>query len=249
MTPILRIAGACLRAMVANHRRLAALVLGLPILASLVLVALMPTESGTEATEPISMFDVETVILAAFSSFTTHVGNLVTLLICCTIVAADIRRGTIQQILSGPVTRSRLLLGRFCAAAAAMFAWSLAAGVAFAICTLGRGDLTPAALLAPWLMFCENLMLGSAALLLSLLMHPALAGVAAFLASARLYSPPNPLYYILPSYDRFTVDLLQTRPIPLDDLVILTLYALDVAAIFLLLALWRFRSRVGPGDQ
>ena len=92
-------------------------------------------------------------------------------------------------------------------------------------------------------MFCENLMLGSAALLLSLLMHPALAGVAAFLASARLFSPPNPLYYILPSYDRFSVDLLQTRPVPLEDLVVLTLYALDVAVIFLLLALWRFRSR------
>ncbi len=236
MSPTLRIAGDSLRALVAHNRLLLALLLGLPVLASLFSVALTPTDPST--------FDVETIILAALSALTTHVGNLVTLLICCSAVAADIRRGTIRQILSGPVSRSQFLLGKFCAAAAAIFAYSLAAGIAFVIYTLGRGENpTLAAACAPWLMFCENLMLGSAALLLSLLMHPALAGVAAFLASARLFSPPNPLYFILPSYDRFGVDLLQNRPIPLEDLLILTLYALDVTVIFLLLALWRFRSR------
>ena len=247
MTPILRIAGDSLRGLAMHNRPLVALVFAWPLLSSLGAVLLTPADPGTGETGPPPMVDVETIILAAFSTFTTFVGNLLALLIGSTIVAADIRRGTIQQILSGPVTRLRLLLGRFCAAAAAMLAWSLAAGIAFAITALGRGEgLAQAALLAPWLMFCENLMLGSAALLLSLLMHPALAGVAAFLASARLFSHPNPLYYILPSYDRFAFDLLQSQPVPLEDLVILTLYALDVAVIFLLLALWRFRSRVEP---
>ena len=106
-------------------------------------------------------------------------------------------------------------------------------------------DLSLAARYAPWLMFCQNLMAGSVALLLSLLMHPLIAAVVAYFASASFLSSPNPLYFILPSYDRYNVFALIAggKLIALEEIFMLTLYAFDVAAIFLLLALWRFRSK------
>ena len=184
--------------------------------------------------------------LAAFYWFTALGGTLVTLFICCTAVATDLRRGTISMILAKPVSRSQFLLGKYCGAVAVMFGYSVLAGVALVIFTRGNDlDLSLAAQYAPWLMFCQHLMIGSVALLLSLLMHPLIAAVVAFFASASFFSSPNPLYFILPSYDRFNVFtlIMQGRLIALEDVFILTLYALDVAAIFLLLALWRFRSK------
>lgn len=144
----------------------------------------------------------------------------------------------------GMESTGTMVLGGFCWFTA--LAWSVLSGAAFVIYSWGHGlDLKLALAYAPWLMLCQNLMMGSAALLLSLLVHPAIAGVAAFFASASYFSPPNPLYYILPSYDPFNLFTLfwQRRMIGLEEISILTLYALDVSAIFLLLAWWRFRSR------
>ncbi len=94
-------------------------------------------------------------------------------------------------------------------------------------------------------MFCRNLMVGSVALLLSLLMHPLIAAVVACFASTSFLASPNPLYFILPSYDRYDVFTLivQGKLIALEDICVLTLYAFDVAAIFLLPALWRYRTK------
>ena len=94
-------------------------------------------------------------------------------------------------------------------------------------------------------MFCQILVVGSVGMLLSLLIHPLLAGVAAFFASASLLSSPNPLYFILPSYDRFNVthSIWTGEMIALEDVLLLTAYAVDVAAIMVLLALWLFRTR------
>ena len=152
------------------------------------------------------MESTATMVLGGFCWFTALAGSLLTLFVCSTAVAGDLRRGTVRMILSRPVSRTQFLLGRFCGAAAVMLAWSVLSAAAFAVYSYGHGlDLKLSLAYAPWLMLCQNLMLGSAALLLSLLVHPAIAGVAAFFASATYFSPPNPLYYILPSYDRFNL--------------------------------------------
>ena len=184
--------------------------------------------------------------LAGFYWLSAFGGTVVSLFICCTAVASDIRRGTIRMILAKPVTRSQFLLGKYCGAIAVLFGYSLLAAIALVIFTqVNDLDLNLAALYAPWLMFCQSLMVGSVALLLSLLLHPLLAAVVAFFASAGFFSSPNPLYFVLPSYDRFNVFslILSGRLIALEDILTLTIYAFDVAAIFLLLALWRFLSR------
>ena len=264
MRPTLLIAGDSLRNLL-HQRLLVALVLGTLALASAASVAMnyltetvvQASESASEANEGEldeaqleqmrqSMESTGTMVLGGFCWFTALAGSLVTVFICCTAVAGDIRRGTIRMILSRPVSRGHFLLGRFCGAVAVMLAFSVLSAASFVIYSYGHGlDLKLALAYAPWLMLCQNLMMGAGALLLSLLVHPAIAGVVAFFASASYFSAPNPLYYILPSYDRFNLFylFLQRRMISLEEVFVLTLYALDVTAILLLLAWWRFRSR------
>ena len=201
-------------------------------------------EGLQEARQQIDM--AGSFFLAAFYWFAAFGGTAVTLFICCTAVSADLRRGTIRMVLAKPVSRTQFLLGKYCGAIAVMVSYSALAGIALVIFTRSNAlELGPAALYSPWLMFCSNLMVGSAALLLSLLVHPLVAAVVAFFASASFFSSPNPLHFILPSYDLFNVSslIMQGRLIAIEDIFTLTLYALDVAAIFLLVALWRFRSK------
>lgn len=89
-------------------------------------------------------------------------------------------------------------------------------------------------------------MLGSLAMLLSLFMHPAIAGVLAFFAGNGFYSPTdNPLYYLLPSYAPFNVfeKILTGSLMNENDVALLTLYAADFVILMLLLAWWRFQSK------
>ena len=186
------------------------------------------------------------LFLALFYWFSALGGTIVTLYICCSAVSGELRRGTIQIVLAKPVSRTQFLLGKYCGAVVVMFAYSILSGAALVVFTYSNQfDLNLAARYAPWLMFCQNLMVGSVALLLSLLVHPLIAAVIAFFAGARFFSSPNPLYFVLPSYDRFDVfsHILQGRLIALQDILVLTAYAFNVTAIFLLLALWRFRTK------
>lgn len=193
-----------------------------------------------------SMDAMGSFFLGALYWFTALGGSLVALHICCTAVAKDSRRGTIPIILAKPVSRTQFLLGKYCGAISVLFAYSVLIAVALIAFTYANQlDMNVAARYAPWLMFCQSLMVGSVGLLLSLFIHPLIAAIVALFASSWFFSPPNPLYFILPSYDRFNVFMLiaDGTLITLEDVAILTLYAFDVTAIFLLLALWRFRSK------
>lgn len=185
-------------------------------------------------------------VLAVFYWFTGVACTIVSLFVCGTAVAGDLRRGTLSIVLAKPVSRAQFLLGKYCGAVAVVFGYSALIGVALTIFTYANQfDLSPAARFAPLLIFCQSIMAGSVVLFLSLLMHPLIAAILAFFASAGFFSSPNPLYFVLPSYDRFNVffQIVEGTLIPLEDVLILTLYALDVAAIFLLLALWWFRFK------
>jgi len=183
---------------------------------------------------------------AAFYVVTSFGGSMVALFIFSTAVAAEIRRGTIRLTLSKPVSRTQFLLGKYLGGVAVMGCYALIGSLAFFAFARSQGlDLNPAIRWAPWLMFCEQLMLGSLALLLSLFVHPFIASVLAFFAGNGFYSPPNPLYFILPSYSDFGLfaDVVQGTPIDWKDVALLSLYAFDFVAIMLLLAMWRFRTK------
>ena len=184
--------------------------------------------------------------LAVFYWFTGVACTIVALFVCGTAVAGDLRRGTLSIVLAKPVSRAQFLLGKYCGAVAVVFGYSALIVVALTIFTYANQfDLSPAARYAPWLIFCQSIMAGSVVLFLSLLMHPLIAAILAFFANAGFFSPPNPVYFVLPSYDRFNIFWLifSGNMIPPQDVLMLTLYAFDVAAIFLLLALWWFRFK------
>ena len=88
-------------------------------------------------------------------------------------------------------------------------------------------------------------MLGSLAMLLSLFMHPIIGCVLAFIAGNGMYSSANPIYYILPSYKPFNVfeQIIQGSILNGNDVLLLTLYALDFVILMLLLAWWRFQRK------
>lgn len=183
---------------------------------------------------------------AGFYGVASFGGSMVALFIFSTAVASEIRRGTIRLALSKPVSRTEFLLGKYLGGVAVMASYALIAGLAILVLAEAGGlDLNPAVKWSPWLMFCEQLMLGSLALLLSLFMHPFVASVLAFFAGNGFYSPPNPLYFILPSYSDFGVffEVLQGSLVDWKDVALLSLYAFDFVAIMLLLAMWRFRTK------
>jgi ABC-type transport system involved in multi-copper enzyme maturation permease subunit len=193
-----------------------------------------------------SMESASTYIQAAFYQVTSFGGTLVALFIFGTAVTTEIRKGTIRVTLAKPVSRPQFLLGKYLGGVAVMAGYALIAGIAiFIFAQSQQVELSPAIKWGPWLMFCRQLMLGSLAMLLSLFFHPVVAGLLAFFAGNGFYSSPNPLYFILPSYQDFNVifRILQGSLLNTKDVAFLSLYALDFVVIMLLLALWRFRRK------
>jgi len=183
---------------------------------------------------------------ALFHGAASFAGEVVSLFIFCTAVASEIRRGTIRVSLTKRVSRTEFLLGKYMGGVVVMLTyWVLMSAAIVFVAQTRQSQLSPAAPFAPFLMLCQHLMVGSVGLLLSLYVHPLVAGVVAFFASASFLSPPNPLYFILPSYDRFNLfwDLIMGSLFSPKDAVLLSLYALDFTVIMLLLAIWRFRNK------
>jgi ABC-type transport system involved in multi-copper enzyme maturation permease subunit len=193
-----------------------------------------------------TMENASTTFQAVFYQVASFGGSIVALFIFSTAVASEIRKGTIRLTLSKPVSRTQFLLGKYLGGVVVMAAFALLTSLAILIFAHTQNlELSPVIKWAPWLMFCRQLMLGSLAMLLSLFMHPIIAAVLAFVAGNGFYSPPNPLYFVLPSYKDFNVffQVLQGTLLDLKDVVFLSLYAADFVVIMLLLALWRFRSK------
>ena len=201
-----------------------------------------------------SMQGVGTQMLSAFYGFTTFGGILVALFIGATAVSTDVRSGAITMVLSKPVARWQFLLGKYSGAMAVLLAYSVLIGIAMVIFTqMHQLDSVPAIRYAPWLLFCQCLIYGSLALVLSTIMHPAFAGVLAFFMQAEWLTlflrPENPFYYLsflLPSYGPYNVAeqfAASGTLLGWGEVGILTVYALDLTVIYLLLAMWRFRSR------
>ncbi len=193
-----------------------------------------------------SMEQVSSYTQALFYQVASFGGSFVALFIFGTAIVSEIRKGTIRLTLSKPVSRTQFFLGKYLGGVAVMAAYAIIVSLAMLVFAGSQKvDLSPSIKWAPWLMFCRQLMLGSVAMLLSLFFHPVIACVIAFLAGNGLCQPPNPFYFILPSYKDFNVffQVIQGTLINAKDVGMLSLYALDFIIIMLLLALWRFRTK------
>ena len=194
-----------------------------------------------------SMQQASSAMQAFFYGFASLGGDVVSLFIFSMAVASETSRGTIRLTLSKPVSRLQFLLGKFLGGVVVMAGYALLTGLAIFIFAQSQGlELNPASKWAPWLMFCEELMLGSVAMLFSLFVHPIIASVLAFFGGNGLCSSlHNPLYYLLPDYQDFSVffKVGQGSLVSWKDVFFLSLYAADIVVIMLLLAFWRFRRK------
>ena len=191
-------------------------------------------------------------MLSQFYGFTAFGGMIVALFIGATAVSGDVRSGAIAMILCRPVTRCQFLAGKFTGAMAVLLGYSMLTAITMVIFTqIHDLDMVPALRYAPWLMFCRNVIYASFALLLSVLMPSILAGILPVFLTGdwffSLFSPGNPLHYlhfIFPTYAPFNVGQFGSGALMgWSEAAILTVYALDLAVVFLLLAMWRFRSK------
>jgi len=192
------------------------------------------------------MDQVSSMFQAAFYQVASFGGSLVALFIFSTAVATEIRKGTIRITLTKPVSRTQYLLGKYLGGVAVMAGYALIASAAIVLfARFGELELSPAMKFAPWLMFCRQLMLGSLAMLLSLFVHPFLGAVLAFFAGNGLYGKLNPLFYLLPSYSAFNLftQMVQGTLVSGNDVLLLSLYALDFVILMLVFAQWRFRTK------
>lgn len=203
-----------------------------------------PADAANAADTQAQVRQMVVTFNAFFAGCMSLAGSLLSLVMFCTVVASEIHTGTIRVTLAKPVPRSAYLVGKWLGATAVLATYCLVAGVAGGILGMtyhvqGVGLLAS----VPWLSFCGSLVLGAVGLVYSLFVRPPIAGVLAWFTSATWFGWLLPLYAVLPSYEMFDVwgaTMLGT-PVGVGHLVMMTLYAADVVAVLLLLALVRFR--------
>ena len=247
MTNILIVATDYLRALL--HRRLL-VALGIVVLLITLIFFMVFGQFSLGDSAP----DEMTTVLAVFYGFSGFFGSLIAIYVGASAVHSEMNRGTIAMILARPISRWQFLLGKCVGAVVVLLSYSLIMGGVMAVYTLVFDlEAVPAMRFAPWLTFCQFLIMGTLALVLSTVMHPSVAGVLAFFSDLgwvfEFFVTEGPFFYIsyvLPSYSLYNVwiQLIGTAPLyGWSDVGMLTLYAFDLSAIFVLLAMWRLRYK------
>lgn len=194
------------------------------------------------------------MVLAVFYAFSSFVGTVAAIYVGASAISGEISRGSIAMLLCRPVMRWQFLLGKFIGALTVLLGYSLVmGGVMMFYCYVHDLDMLPVMRFAPWLTFCQFLMMCSLAMALSTVMHPALAGVLTFFSDLswvfELFITDGPFFYVsyvLPSYGPFNawLDFIGTSSVySWGNVNLLTLYAFDVSLILVLLAMWRLRNK------
>lgn len=245
LTNILFVATDYLRALL--HRRLLiALMLAVVFMTFIFFMVFASFSVGADFSEGLP------IVLVIFYGLSSFCGCLVAIYVGASAVHSEISQGTIAMILARPVSRWQFLIGKYIGAIAVLLGYCLVMGGVMALYILVFDlDVLPAMRYAPWLTFCQFLMMGTLALVLSTVMHPSIAAVIAFFSDLgwvfEFFVTQGPFFYIsylLPSYNLFNVwiQLMSTTPLyGWGDVAILTLYAFDLCLIFMLLAMWRLR--------
>lgn len=154
MNPILAIAG--VEARIALRNRWVAIVVAMMAVFSLVLSAAGSAPTGALGTDPLS------ITIASLTSLAVYLVPLIALLMSFDAVAGEIERGTLPLILTYPLNRAQILLGKFTAhlatlALALAVGYGLAAGAALAIDTGAVAGLP-----ALWRLLWTSVLLGAA---------------------------------------------------------------------------------------
>lgn len=197
---------------------------------------------------------IQTALYGSISFF----GALAALFTFCTFLSAEQGRRTLRIVLSKPVRRYQFLLGKWLGGVMLLAMYCLIMSVVLlGNAYLASGAVTIALCYSLGLLFCKLVLVGSVAMVVSLLMPPPVAGILAYFAGAESFfwmarhigTPIKEMllaiYWILPSYSRFNLysQFFTNTTISGRETLLLAAYAAVYCAILLWLALVFLRRR------
>jgi ABC-type transport system involved in multi-copper enzyme maturation permease subunit len=207
------------------------------------------------------------LLVSIFSFIIDVLGTLLAILMFATFLPSEIERGSIKFIISKPVSRLEVVLGKWAGGAIVLLCYSAGTALLLVIASFYlTGSLTPEALLALPYLFCKLLIRGSVAMCLSVAMKPILAGVLAFFISGDIFAffawfagesavryGLVAISFLLPNYSIFPLhsfrnSLFQAMGAHVPELGILTIlaccgYALLYVAAMLFLTMKQFEKK------
>jgi len=162
---------------------------------------------------------VYNLLVTIFTVVIELLGTLLALIMCVTFLPGEIERGSIKFLISKPVSRLEVAMGKWTAAAIVLLCYSGAVSLLQVLASLYlTGGVTPDDIRAFPFLFFKLLIRGSVAMCFSIAMKPILAGVLAFFISgdpfalfARFAGDSVAGYlltaisYLLPNYSIFPV--------------------------------------------
>lgn len=201
------------------------------------------------------MFSGLRVALHAMVAF---IGVVLSTLLMATAVSGEISKGTVRMVLSRPVRRYEMFLGKWLGCISILFFYSLLMGGVvtwYSYYAFGKlSSLIPVALAMG---FLKAVVIGTTALTLSMLLHPLLSAAIAYFASAEIFLHFSGLahgfvrdiirapFYVLPSYGTFdTYKAVFQGQIPeTSEIAYKVAYALLYSAVMLLIGMGLFKKR------
>lgn len=192
--------------------------------------------------------------LATYCQIAVFGGVLIALFVGVIGVSREYSRRSIAMVLARPVTRWQFLFGKYLGGVGVLFGYSIFIAVVLWLFRFVHGlDSIQPMCFIPWLAFCQFLILSSLALVISTVSNATLGvlfGLYCYLIwmfhAVLVETPYVYVYYALPSLavynvaNQFSTNVAGYSWI---DISILTLYAVDLVAVFLLLALWRLNYK------
>lgn len=201
-------------------------------------------------------------LVTVFSIIIELIGTFLALLAFSTFLPTEIDRGTIKFIISKPVSRMELALGKFLGGTIVILVYSVLMGIIQIVASIYLlGEIDAQEMYLSFLPLFKYLMIGSVAMTLSVIVRPVLAAVIAFflsgdillwvpmMVSSKIITYPVILfYYILPTYSIFESRTLKNLifsipPMTASDLIYKILYAMDFIAIMLIITIFLFNRK------
>jgi ABC-type transport system involved in multi-copper enzyme maturation permease subunit len=159
------------------------------------------------------------LLVSIFSAVIELLGTLLALMMFTTLLPGEIERGSIKFLISKPVSRLEVVMGKWTGGCVVLLCYSASASLLQILGSLYlTGGLSLDDLHTLPFLFCKLLIRGSVALCFSIAMKPILAGVLAFFISGDIFaffamftgqSPAHyclaALSYLLPNYSIFPV--------------------------------------------
>jgi ABC-type transport system involved in multi-copper enzyme maturation permease subunit len=206
------------------------------------------------------------LLVTCFSIAIELIGTFLTILMFSTFLPTEIDRGTVKLIISKPVSRCQLIMGKFLGGLLVLAGYSILMGGLQILGSLYlTGKLEPADRYSIALLFFNLMVRGSITMALSMIMRPVLSGVIAFFFSGDIfivgtifsakfiYYPSVILYYIFPTYSLFETRTIwnfftsllssETITLTLTDICYRTAYALDIIVIMVALTVILFNRK------